>query len=175
MVSLSPDENGRHDQIAVVGFNRSAWIETELTNDRSAIVSGITRLPGRRAEYTRLDLALRYGALALESPSRRPENTPVVILLTDGLPNQVPYAEDGTMETTVLREAAKAKANGIRIYTIAIGAPDDTSPELLKAVATHALLYFYEPDPEDLSRVYSEIVGTFGCPNSRLDWPEAWP
>jgi Mg-chelatase subunit ChlD len=176
MMSLQPDRRGRHDQVAVVGFNRSAWIEQPLTNVSSQALSAIDRLPARRAEYTRLDLALEIGRQALESPARRVENTPVIVLLTDGLPNQVPYdPEDGTMDTTVLQTAMAAKLQGIRIYTIAIGAPADTSPALLKAVATNERLYYYEPDPEDLGRVYSEIVGTFGCPRSRLEWEGAWP
>ena len=61
------------------------------------------------------------------------------------------------------------------VYTIAIGEADDTNPSLLSAVATHPTLYYYEPDPEDLARVYSEIVGTFGCPKSRLEWEGSWP
>ncbi len=176
MMSLEPDEFGRHDQVAIVGFNRSAWIEAPLTKNHDSIYDGLNRLPARRAEFTRLDLALAAGKLALQSPTRRAENTPVIVLLTDGLPNQVPYDPvDGSMETTVLKEAMAAKLKGIRVYAIAIGAPGDTSEDLLQAIATNPSLYYYEPDPEDLERVYSEIVGTFGCPLSRLEWQGAWP
>ena len=58
----------------------------------------------------------------------RTSNTPVVILLTDGLPNQVPYAEDGTVETTILRYAVAAKAAGVVMYTIGVGVPN--SPDI---------------------------------------------
>ncbi len=167
---------GRPDQVAVVGFNAEAWIEEGLTLDDEAIAEAIDRLRGKVDQHTRLDLALEMGSRALESDAHLLTNTKVIILLTDGLPDQVPYdPDDGTMETTVLRAAAAAKQAGARIYTIAIGAEQDTNQSLLTAIATHPDLCFYEPDPEDLERVYSEIVGSFGCPMSRLEWPGPWP
>ncbi len=173
---FTPDRDGRHDQVAIVGFNRDAWIQQALSNDRQALHRAIERLPNRQEEFTRLDLALEFGSKAVEAPRHQPLNTKVIVLLTDGLPNQVPYdPEDGTMETTVLKKAQAAKLLGARLYTIAIGAPDDTNPELLKGVASEESLYYYEPDPEDLDRVYSEIVGTFGCPRSRLEYDSVWP
>jgi hypothetical protein len=99
-----------------------------------------------------------------------------MILLTDGLPDQVPYdPDDGTMETTVLKKADAAKQDGVRIYTIAIGAPTDTNPALLKGVASSPDKYYYEPSAEDVDRIYSEIVGTFGCPLGRLEYETTWP
>lgn len=173
---FEPDVDGRHDQVAVVGFNFWSWIEQPLSNNPESIRGALARLPQRQAEFTRLDLAIVRGIQALSSEDAQELNTKVIILLTDGLPNQVPYdSEDGTMETTVLRRAANAKNGGIRVYTIAIGEPEDTNPGLLSQVATHPSLYYYEPDPEDLARVYSEIVGTFGCPKSRLEWDGPWP
>jgi hypothetical protein len=172
---FTPDADGRHDQVSIVGFNRKAWIEQGLTNNITLVNEAIDRLPDGQEEFTRLDLALESGHEAVLSEAHQPRNTPVIILLTDGLPNQVPYAEDGTMETTVLREAMAAKVDGIRVYTIAIGEPDDTNPALLKGVASQESLYYYEPDPEDLGRVYSEIVGTFGCPKSRFEYRDTWP
>lgn len=164
LMDLNADARGAHDQVAVVGFNKAAWIEAPLGTGKPGILKAIDDLPLRQAEYTRLDLALMVGTEAILDGARRPDNTPVVILLTDGLPNQVPYAEDGTMETTVLRAAAAAKTAGITVFTIAIGAPADTNPVLLKACASGADHYYYTPDPEDLAGIYRAIAHAIDCP-----------
>ncbi len=160
---------GPGDQVAVVGFNRTAWIEAPLTGDEALVRRAIDALPARQQEYTRLDLALSVGAEALIKGPHRAGSSAVLILLTDGLPNQVPVAEDGRMETTVLRAAAAAKQAGITIYTIAIGAPTDTDPVLLKGCATDADHYYYTPDPEDLAAIYGAIAYRIGCP-ARSFW-----
>lgn len=164
LMDFTPNTAGQHDQVAVVGFNRRAWIERELSHDRAAIERAVDDLTKGQEEFTRLDLAIERGSEALPTELRLAGNTPVIVLLTDGLPNRVPPAEDGTMETTVLRAAQRAKDAGIRIYTIAIGQPSDTNPDLLEACATDPSLYFYTPDPEDLGLIYTQIAHSFGCP-----------
>ncbi len=171
MEHLAPDALGNHEQVAVVGFNRSAWIEQELTNDPLRLARALDRLERRLAEYTRLDLAVRVGAEATGGRNHRPANGQVIILLTDGLPNQVPVDPDGTMETTVLKAAQAAKEAGNRIYTIAIGAPQDTSPELLRGIASGSDHYFYMPDPEELEKVYDAIYQSIPCAPGGPRWP----
>jgi Mg-chelatase subunit ChlD len=170
-----PDATGECDRMAVVGFNRRAWLEQPLTNDEAAVIRALDRLSDRQAEFTRLDLAIATGTDALLSADPRPANTRVLVLLTDGLPNQVPYADDGTMATTVKMHADSAKAEGIRIYTIGVGDPGHIDESLLKAVASDPYMYFHEPDAEDLRRAYDEIAGTLRCPRSRSGWPGPWP
>jgi hypothetical protein len=75
----------------------------------------------------------------------------------------VPYAEDGTMETTVLRAADVAKRTGIRIFTIGVGAPDDIEPVLLRGMASDPANYTYAPDAEDLSAIYRGLAGRLRC------------
>lgn len=165
------------DRVAVLGFNSRAWIEEELADRSEVVLAAIDRLGRKQAAGTRLDLAVRRGAEALSDLGAPSEGhrTQVIILLTDGIPNRVPPAADGTMATTVLAEATRVKDMGARIYTIAIGAPEDTNPELLKTVASHEAMYYYEPDPEDLAGVYSEIAHTIRCPLSRYAWDGPWP
>ena len=168
LMDFAPDAKGGHDQVAVVGFNSEAWIEAPLGKDGAAAVRAVWALSGRQAQLTRLDLAFERGAEALRSPARKAENAAELVLLTDGLPNQVPLAPDGTQETTVLRAAAAAKGAGVRVYTIAIGAPEDTNPALLIECATEPGMYYYTPDPEDLGRIYGRIAAAIGCPKERL-------
>jgi Mg-chelatase subunit ChlD len=173
MLSLTPDKDGRHDQLALVGFNKTAWIEQELTDSVFDLQQAADRLAGKVDYNTRLDLGLEYGAAALRSPKRQELNTPVIILLTDGLPDQVPYdPDDGTVETTVLKAADAAKQQGAQIYTIAIGLPEDTNQDLLREVASSPDMFYYQADAGDLDEVYSEIVGTFAC-EPGTEWPAA--
>jgi Mg-chelatase subunit ChlD len=174
MAHLDPDPQGRHEQVAVAGFNSEGWIEQGLTNDRRSARAGLDRLPAKMREYTRLDLAVTVGAEATGS-GHLPDNHRVVILLTDGLPNQVPLDPDGTMETTVLKAAAAARAQDVSIYTIAIGTPTDTNPVLLQAMSSGPGYYYYMPDPEDLEKVYDEIYGSIPCPRDGFGWPGSWP
>jgi hypothetical protein len=175
LLDLSSDVDGQSDQAAVVGFNRAAWTEQGLTADNARLVAALGRLEDRTAELTRLDLAVAQGAEAALGPGHRPGRVPVVILLTDGLPNQVPPAEDGRMETTILRAAQQAKDRGVRLHTIGVGAPNDIDEPLLVAMASDPRLYAYAPDAEDLVAIYAGLAGTIRCPPGRHLWGEPWP
>jgi Mg-chelatase subunit ChlD len=172
-MDFTADADLRHDRVAVVGFNSTAWIQQALTNDKPAVSAAIAALPGRQAEGTRLDLAFQRGAEALAG--RVAGSTPVVILLTDGLPSQVPPAEDGSVSTTVLRAAQAAKDAGVTVYTIGVGLPADIDAGLLTAAATSARHYYSTPDPEALAGIYTQIAYSFGCPKDRHDWGKPWP
>jgi Mg-chelatase subunit ChlD len=176
LVDLASNENGQHSQIGVVGFNAAAWTQISLTNDRAAIVQALSDLPKRRNQYTRLDLAFAQAQATLFGPGRIDANTPVIILLTDGLPNRVPLGPDGSQNSTVLAAAQRAKDADarVRVYTIGIGAPTDVDAQLLAECATSPDDYFYEADPEDLDHVYNEIAFSFGCLGGKHDWSQPW-
>ena len=104
------------------------------------------------------------GVEAGKAAERRGDNSQVMSCLKDGLPNRVPPAEDGTVETTVRRAAQAAKEAGMRVYTIGIGAQNDINPQLLGECATDPSGFHYAPDPEDLGGIYTQIAHTIGCP-----------
>jgi Mg-chelatase subunit ChlD len=170
---LSPDAGGDSDRVAVVGFNRGAWIQQQLTRDRALLAAAVERLPAGVQEITRLDLAIAVGAsAALADP--RPNVKPVVLLLTDGLPNQVPPAEDGSMDSTVLRAAAAAKAAGVGLYTIGFGRSDGPTPTLyaalMRQIATTQDRYHEAPDAATLAAIYRELSAAVRCPGQSF-WP----
>lgn len=182
MTRLAPTESGQHDQVAVVGFHDRAWIAQPLGNDPARIALALRRLPDGIAQGTRLDLAFAGGVQALEIGWRRPDNQAVLILLTDGLPNRVPPAEDGTMETTVRRAAQAAKDAGIRVYTIGVGSTDPSADildqvdaRLLTDCASRADMFFHQPSAEELSGVYRQIIWTFDPCSGRHRWGVPWP
>jgi Mg-chelatase subunit ChlD len=169
-MSFTADALGRHDQVAIVGFNDTAWIGQALTADAGALQAAIAGLRGRLAQGTRLDLALERGAEAALGSGHAPASTPVVVLLTDGLPNRVPTpSPSGSQEYTVLAAADRAKARGIRIYTIGVGRADAIDPAqridagLLAAVASEPRMFYGTLSASDLARIYGEIAYAIGC------------
>ncbi|MBK7782673.1 MAG: VWA domain-containing protein [Ardenticatenia bacterium] len=166
-LQLEADARGRRDQVAVVGFNDNAWIEQELTSDRGAALAALDRIRGKTQEGTRLDLAFQWGQKPLDGPERIASNRPVVIVLTDGLPNRVPFGEGSPypgarrQEDSVLLMANAVKAAGSRVYTVALGTPRDILPWLMIDAASERWMYHFAPRPEDLAGIYAQIAATF--------------
>lgn len=160
-----------HDQVAVVAFNDTAWTEMGLGSDHGKALAALERLPARIAQGTRLDLALDQARETLLSGPRLGSNRPTVILLTDGLPNRVPFGpgsdspECPNQECTVLRAAARMKADGSRLFTIGLGEDDDVLRELLRESASTPGDFFFAPDGDDLAGIYRQIAGRITeCP-----------
>ncbi len=178
VLALEPDPTdalGRHDQVAVVGFNDTAWTESALTNDRAAAHAALERLRGKTVEGTRLDLAIEQGQKPIDGPERIPENEAVIVLLTDGLPNRVPFdaSKGERQEDTVLRAADAARERGSVVYTIGLGRPVDINPRLLIGMATERFNYYYAPVPEELEGIYEIIADDFTfCGREKVPPPE---
>ncbi len=162
------------DQAAIVGFNDTFWLAQGLTDDRAALRRAMDGLANRMAEGTRLDLALAGGMAALADPAHRSDNPPVLVLLTDGLPNRVPTPPPaGSPEDTVRLMASAAKARGIQVYAIGLGradAPDlndRINVELLRDIASRPEQLFLAPDAEDLAGIYRDLAAAIPCAPGR--------
>lgn len=168
MLDLEPD--GSADRVALVGFNDRAWIELHLAADAPGARAALGRLPDGMAQGTRLDLAIEIGVTALADTRRGDDTSPVLILLTDGLPNRVPLGPGGRQEETVLASADAARQAGITIYAIGVGEPN--APEvanridadLLQGVAGSSDRFFQTVSADELARIYSRIARSIGCP-----------
>jgi len=162
---FTPDVRGRRDQVAVVGFNDTAWTAVGLTSDPAAIGAALDGMTARIAQGTRLDLAFTQGQAALGAGPRIAGNRPVVVVLTDGLPNHVPFPPGGRQEDTVLAAARAVKDAGSRVFTVGLGEEDDVLRDLLLAAATSPSDYYFAPDGEDLGGIYRQIAGRITeCP-----------
>lgn len=166
LLDLTPDAAGRSDQVAIVGFHDAAWTELALTADEAAAGAALDRLAGRLAEGTRLDLAFAGAAAALDGTGRRGANRALVVVLTDGLPNRVPfgplspYPGSTRQEDSVRQAAERLRGGGARVATIGLGDAGDVALGLLAECASEPSLFQHAPRAEDLAAVYGRIAVT---------------
>lgn len=165
-VSLSMASDGKIQSAknAAVAFVN----ETDLTVHRIGILgffSGVTEISGLSSDETALvaaiqGIAMKQGtnisvavdaAQTMLANTGRPEAHKVIILITDGSPNQP--APDPKKAAT--RSAASAKLTGTEIFTIGLGGDADAS--LLQQVATDNGHYYFSPGGADLESVYKAI------------------
>ncbi|MCB9009957.1 MAG: VWA domain-containing protein [Ardenticatenaceae bacterium] len=140
------------DQAGIVTFSGTAVLQHPLSSDKASLIAA---LPGSSGGATRIDLALAEAQKALTGVRHLPDNSQVLILLTDGQPSETDAA-------AVLAQAAATKAAGIKIYTIGLGS--DVNGSLLQAIATSAGQYYPAPSTSDLNQIYQEIAGSLSCP-----------
>jgi Mg-chelatase subunit ChlD len=150
-------------RMAVVGFNDSAWREQDWSSEADEIEAAIQRLPERIAEGTRIDLAIEEATSVALGAGRRPAAELVTILLTDGMPNRVPAAPDGSPRTTVLARAASLKAAGSRVMTIGYGRPEQLDEILLRGVASRPEDFLHAPSARELDALYARLAARVRC------------
>jgi Mg-chelatase subunit ChlD len=147
------------DQAAIVAFNADAQLLQPLTADRSALDAALASI--RPARQTCLVCGVDVGADELASDRRDPDNTAVMIVLTDGLSNSRPASEAVT-------RAAEAKRNGVVVYTIGLGTALDFL--VLEQIASEPAQFYRAPDAEQLADIYRQIAVEIPCPAGRF-WP----
>ena len=150
-------------RIAVLGFNDRSWTEASLGPAADARAA-LARLKTQMAEGTRLDLALSTASALIAARGATTDRRTMVILLTDGLPNHVPPAEDGSVETTVLRTASQLKRQGLAVHTVGFGERGDFNAELLRDIASGADKFHAETSAAGLQRLFTVLATGAGCP-----------
>ena len=139
------------DQVGIASFSTTATLDHGLSRDSASlkaaidaqVASGATNI-GSGIEAARREL--------VESERRRAEAIPIELLLTDG------KNTDGDP----FGPAAAAKAAGIRIIAVGLGADVDETE--LRRIASNSFDYYSAPTSADLSWTFSLIAGTI-CSN----------
>jgi uncharacterized protein YegL len=140
------------DHAAVITFNSTATVLQPLSGELGAVQSALAGLQGHVARGTRLDVGLDAALSVLFGPDRDPSNRPVIVLLTDGQTEDVARARAA---------AATARAQGVVIYAVGLGA--DVDGPLLTELAGSTARYFSTPDGAELTRIYLDIAHRTGC------------
>jgi Mg-chelatase subunit ChlD len=143
----------RGDQAAIVAFNAEARLLAPLTGDRAALDAALASI--QTAQQTCIVCAVDVSAAELASPRHVAAHLPTLILLTDGRSNPQPVGE-------AVARAEAAKAAGVVIYTIGLGA--DVEGEALSAMASRPEGYFPAPEAEALAGIYGQIAVALPCP-----------
>jgi len=133
------------DLVAVLAFSDGVTIVQEPTSDKAAVIGALRNLDAA-GDTALFEATSRATAEALESASPRR----VIILLSDGV--------DYGGKSTVTRDdsIATARAAGVPVYTIALGADVDKAYLSELAQATGAR-FLETPSPEGLSQLYADI------------------
>ena len=135
------------DEAAAISFSSGASLDQELTTDYDDVKNAINGYTA--GGTTNMTAGIETGEdELLNGTNATPGASKVMILLSDGSPNNGPNATDA---------ADDAKGNGIRIFTIALGSGADDS-FLADNIASSPDDAFVAPDPADLDTVYAEIA-----------------
>lgn len=134
------------DAVAVVRFDDGAELMSPFSQERRDIVQAIQRIIEGGGTDIAAGLDLAREEFARNPP---PENVRlVIVLLSDGQSNAA----------AAISAADQAKAQGIRIITIALG---DARGDTLLQIASSEADYYETADPIILIDIYSEIASGF--------------
>lgn len=143
----------RGDQAAILAFNADAHLLAPLSGDRSALEAALGDI--QTAQQTCLVCAVDAAWAELASPRHAPDHAAVLVLLTDGRSNPRPVEE-------AVARAAAAKAAGVTIFTIGLGA--EVEGEALAAMASAPEGYYHAPAADALAGIYAQIAVALPCP-----------
>ncbi len=152
------------DQLGLILFGSRAYLQTPLTFDRKTVRTMLNDATiGLAGSQTAIGDAI---GLAIKRLRKRPRQSRVLVLLTDGVNN--------SGHVSPLAAAKLAKQYGIRIYTIGIGADQMVLPTLLGNQVTNPSadldektlkqiakitggMYFRAKNTRALARAYQQI------------------
>jgi hypothetical protein len=133
------------DEAAAISFASSASLDQELTTNYQAVKDAINAYTAGGGTSIAAGVSAGENEL-LNGTNATAGASKVMIVLSDGQSNA----------SAAIAAADAAKANGIRIFTIALGAGAATG--LLEDIATSPDDAFVAPDAADLDTVYAEIA-----------------
>lgn len=145
--------NPAQDQVGVVSFSTSAQLVHHLTHDFNAVKSAIQGL--EYSGWTNMSAALNTGQAELVSVRHNPSARPVIILMSDGVPEEV------DTPAAALSAAQAAKNAGTRIFTIGLGSVNHS---LMQQLASSPGDYYSAPTSANLDAIYQAIAGSLCRP-----------
>lgn len=184
LMDFTPDARGQADRAAVVVFrNHNAPEPGEqmaLSGDKAAVERFVAGLVlGNPRDTSRIDTGLEYGRAVLrQGRASRPQNKPVIVVLSELQAKNVPYEHipecesrrNGNEECAVLKVATSIKAEGITIVLFATGTDARGGQMLPDMVTDKATLFFERPTADQIRGVYQRLAPRTECPKKDF-WP----
>ncbi len=146
--------NLSQDQVGLASFGSDATLNRQLTHDGSAVKNAIDGLTSGGS--TNMADGINVAQAELRSVRHNPAARPVIILMSDGVPDS---------SSAALSAAQSAKNAGTRIFTIGLGSVD---ANLMRQLASSASDYYYAPTSADLVAIYQTIAGVVTCSQARI-------
>ena len=137
------------DQAGLVSFADAPILNQRLNAWPGGIRAEIDALVP--SGNTNIADAITMAQAELASPRHRAASQPVIVLMSDGLPNR---GGDPAAAATA------AKAAGSRVFTIGLG--PDVDPNLMRTMASAPTDAFLAPSSADLAAIYERIAGIIG-------------
>jgi len=136
------------DRIGLILFGTNAYVQAPLTFDLATVNRLLIEAPiGIAGGRTAIGDAI---GLAVKQLRQRPASERILVLLTDGASNSGEVSPEDA--------AALAKASGIRIYTVGVGADAMRMPGLFGALTGGIINPSAEMDEESLTAI-AELTG----------------
>jgi RHS repeat-associated protein len=147
--------NFPQDRAGLIAFSTAPATNMQsLTTDKSLVLPAISRI-STSGGSTFMSNAIATAHMQLYS-NHLSGNLPVMVLLTDGLPDSGTTPQTDSTNFTAIA-ATWAKTNNTRIVTIALGS--DAATNFLKyVVASSTNLFYYAPDPTNLTQIYNILA-----------------
>ena len=158
VTALAPTAPGVH--VGQTSFASNGSLDLHLTDDETAAHTAINALASTGLTNLFEGISLAMDELDNLHAHERPTVKDVMIIITDGNPNQpdsVPNAE-----AVAKAEADAARAAGIEIFVVGIGG--DVDATYLQTIADDNSHYFAAADFDDLQAVLTAIANCDNAP-----------
>ena len=155
---------GAQDQGAYVSFANEATnpIDQPLTDNVDRIKRAVARtiIHTDGLQFTNIADAIRRAIDEFATMRHNVDARPILVLLTDGIPNR-PLDANGKGSEEFASEAAlqvanEAKKDNIALYTIGLGS--DLNAQLLQSLATSPEYYYQAASGSELNKIYEQIA-----------------
>ncbi len=178
MLDMEADGSGRQDQLGIVVFRRPMRSQEELPlrSGRAAVVRFVDSLTWlvdgeRPADQTNMDIGLRRARDLAKGPGHKPENRPVVVMISEMQAKGVRYEgiDDCTdTECAMLYWAENVKRSGVTVVLFATSYGNRGME--LKAMASDPSLALLLPSAEEMRSALDSVRPRSEPPSSQF-WP----
>lgn len=152
-VAFLAQTDPRYTRVALVSFDSAPTLERPLTSDRQSLIERVSLLAPLGG--TDLVRPLDMGVDLLTGGDVRPGAAKVIVFMSDG--RHTGQGATPIVDPPGMREAIdRARAAGLRVFTIGLGGDVDESN--LRRMAAVGGEYFHSPTSAELRDIYVQIA-----------------